>query len=447
MTSTTITNQHRLKWPAGTALYCIVPIVLTAMAFYGIWNNSFTNWDDNDYVIENFLIHSLSWRNILRIFSPLTFISGNYQPITILSYALNYAEGKLNPAGYIFADLCIHLLNVLLVFSFIRKLSGKDFIASLCALLFGIHPMHVESAVWISGRKDLLYTFFYLLSSLSYLSYLERKTGSAMLRYSVACILFICSLLSKSSAITLPVVLFLMDYYRVRKFSMKMVLDKIPFIVLSIILGLWAIKGQHESGSLFGNEAFSLFSRISIACYSFMFYVVKFFIPIKLSACYLYPAISQSLPLRYSLSPLFAVAAGIAAIYFRRSKAFVFGFGFFLINVIFILHFIPVGATVTADRFSYCAYIGLSFIIAYCFKTIVSGLPSTGNGKTGGYLHIVSKTLVIVPGILIIAVLGFAAHERCRVWKNSVTLWTDVLASAPDRSQAASQATNLSVLH
>ncbi len=217
---------------------------------YGM--TTFTNWDDNDYVVDNFLIRSLSWRNILRIFSPATFVNGNYQPISILSYAMNYAAGKLNPAGYILADLCIHLLNVLLVFLFIRKISRSDFAASLCALLFGIHPMHVESVAWISGRKDLLYTFFYFLSFLLYQSYLERKNGSATLRYSVACILFVCSLLSKSSAVTLPAVLFLIDYYRIRKFSMKMVLDKIPFIMLSIVIGLWAIKGQHDAGSLGG---------------------------------------------------------------------------------------------------------------------------------------------------------------------------------------------------
>ena len=176
-------------------------------------------------------------------------------------------------------------------FFFIRKISRSDLAASLCALLFGIHPMHVESVAWISGRKDLLYTFFYLLSSLSYLSYLEKKKGFATLRYSVACILFICSLLSKSSAVTLPAVLFLIDYYRVRKFSMKMVLDKIPFIVASIGIGLWAIKGQRDAGSLGGYAILHLFTRISIAGYSFMFYVFKFFIPIKLSACYPYPCV------------------------------------------------------------------------------------------------------------------------------------------------------------
>jgi tetratricopeptide (TPR) repeat protein len=396
-------------------------MAVTALSFYGILNDSFTNWDDDVYVTGNILIRSLSWQHILRIFSPATFVNGNYQPITILSYALSYAAGKLDPAGYILVDLLIHLLNIFLVFIFIRKIFRSDFVASFCALLFGIHPMHVESVVWISGRKDLLYTFFYLASSLLYLSYLEKKKGSATLRYSASCILFVCSLLSKSAAVTLPVVLFLIDYCRVRKFSVKMVIDKIPFFVSAIILGLWAIKGQHDAGTFGGLEVLPVFTRISIACYSFMFYFVKFFIPLKLSAYYPYPAsFPISLPLRYSLSPLFAVTACMAAWYFRRSKAFIFGFGFFLVNVIFILHFIPVSSAVTTDRFSYLAYLGLSSIVAHYVEKGIASFRLKGI-RVAVYAAICFVTFIF----------GYVVHERCKVWRTPATLWTDVIGKYP----------------
>jgi len=393
---------------------------LTFIAFSTALGNGFTNWDDNVYVTGNSLIHSLSWQNILRIFSPVTFVNANYQPITILSYALNHAAGKLDPAGYILVDLLMHLLNVLLVFIFIRKIFRSGFVASFCALLFGIHPMHVESVVWISGRKDLLYTFFYLASTLLYLSYLEKKKGCARLHYSASCILFVCSLLSKSSAVTLPAVLFLIDYYRMRKFSAKIVIDKIPFIILSIILGLWAIKGQHDAGNFSDFGVLPVFTKIAIACHSFMFYVVKFFIPLKLSAFYPYPdSLAVSLPLRYSLSPLFVVAAGMAAWYFRRSKAFIFGFGFFLVNVILILY-IPVSTAVTADRFSYLAYVGLSAIVAYYVE---QGIAS---------FRLKSVRVAVWTAIcLVTLIFGYAVHERCKVWKNSETLWTDVVGKYP----------------
>ena len=416
-----VQKKSWMQWRTGTGIYWIVPMAATALSFYGILNDGFTNWDDDVYVTGNILIHSLSWRNILRIFSPATLVSANYQPTTILSYALNYAGGKLNPAGYILADLIFHLLNVLLVFIFIRKIFRNDVAASLCALLFGIHPMHVESVVWISGRKDLLYTSFYLASSLLYLSYLEKKKGCATLRYSASCILFVCSLLSKSSAVTLPAVLFLIDYCRMRKFSVKMVIDKIPFIAPAIILGFWAIKGQHDAGTFSGLEALPVFTRIFIACHSFMFYVVNFCLPLKLSAFYPYPdSFMVSLPLRYWLSPLFAVAASMAAWYFRRSKAFIFGFGFFLINVIFILHFIPVSSAVTADRFSYLAYVGLSAIVAYY---VAQGIVS---------FRLKSMRVAVWTAVCCVTlVFGYAVHERCKVWKNSETLWTDVIGKYP----------------
>ncbi len=422
MVITTIQNKKRPSWLSGPGLYSIVPIMLTAIAFYGIWNDSFTNWDDEAYVSENPFIFSLSWHTILRILSPTTFVSLDYHPITVISFALNYAAGRLNPVGYILVDLLIHLLNVLMVFIFIRKLLKNDFAASLCALLFGIHPMHVESVAWIADRKDLLYTFFYLASILGYLSYLERRTGSPMLRYSASCILFICALLSKATAVTLPAVLFLIDYYRGKKFSIRMLIDKTPFIVLSIILGLWAIVGQHAGEAPDGYRLLPVFMRIAVAGYSFMFYVVRFFVPVKLSALYPYPdSLSTFLPLKYSLSPLFVAAAGGLTWYFRRSKAFIFGFGFFLVNVIFILHFIPVSTSaVTADRFSYCAYIGLSFIVAHYVERVVAS-PGFKNVRVA-----VSAAICIVALVFV-----YAVHERCTVWKNSETLWTDVIGKYP----------------
>jgi tetratricopeptide (TPR) repeat protein len=400
----------------------MVPIAATALSFSGIITDSFTNWDDNVYVTGNYLVHSLSLPNILRIFSPTTFVSGNYQPITILSYAANYAAGRLDPAGYILTDILIHLLNVLLVFIVIRKISGNDFTASLCALLSGIHPMHVESVAWISGRKDLLCTLFYLGSARAYLSYLEKGAGAAKRRYGAAWILFVGSLLSKSSAITLPAVLLFIDYYRGRKFSVRVIVEKIPFVVPSIFLGLWAIRGQHDIGSLDGQGALSIFTRIAVASHAFMFYVTGFFVPLKLSAYYPYPAsLSVSLPLRYVLSPLFLLAAGIAAWYFRRSKAFVFGFGIFLVNVLFILHFVPVSSAVTADRFSYLAYIGLSFIVAHYLERGIDALPVKSVRPAARAALIGSIALIF----------GCAARDRCAVWKNSVTLWTDVIEKYP----------------
>ncbi len=395
------------------------PLLLTAITFSVILNNGFTNWDDNLYVTDNPLIRSISLQNICKIFSPETFVGGNYQPITILSLALNYALGKLNPVSYIATNILLHLVNVLLVYLFIRKISRNDRIASLCAILFGVHPMHVESVAWVTGRKDLLYVLFYLAALLWYLRYLDT-TGK---RRAVACCFVFAflalSLLSKSAAVTLPAVLLLLDRYAGRRFSAGVILEKIPFIVPAIFLGFLAVRGQQSIGALGSGHPLTLVNRLSIGSYSCAFYMVKFFAPVKLTAFYSYPhPITGPLPLLYSASPYFCIVVAGLVYYFRRSKVAIFGFFFFLVNIIFVLHFVPVGSTVTADRFSYLSYVGLFYIIAYSVEKAIKG----------GFLKNIP---IYVSGISIIALLCFASYRRGAVWKDSISLWTDAVSFNP----------------
>jgi tetratricopeptide (TPR) repeat protein len=404
---------------------CAGIVLVTFISFSGILGNGFTNWDDDRYVTGNLLIRSLSVHGILRIFSPHTLVLASYQPITIFSYALNYAAGQGTPRGYILADLLLHLLNTVLVFTLLRKLSGSALVASLCALVFGIHPMHVESVAWISGRKDLLAAFFYLCSSLFYCYYGARKGRSPTLWYCAACLFCFCALLAKSSAVSLPAFLLLIDYFRSRKVSAGLFVDKIPFVAMAVAIGIWAIMGQNRVGALDSTGALPFYTRISIACYSLMFYVARFFAPIRLAALYPYPpAIAKSLPLAYALSPLSALACIAAAWYFRRSKPFIFGSLFFLVNTIFILHFVPVSGAVTADRFTYLAYIGLAYVIAVYLE----------RGIDRSKLKRVKGTVAALLLGSLSMVFGIMVHERCAVWKSSETLWTDVIDRYPSAS-------------
>ncbi len=416
-------NMQALRGrPYYRSLYFLTPMLLTALSLFPSLHNTFTNWDDGEYVSGNSLIRSLSFHHILRLFSPESTVSGNYQPLTILSLAINYACGKLNPTGYIAANVMLHLLNVLLVFIFIRKISRSDRIASLSALLFGVHPMHVESVAWVTGRKDVLYALFYLSALAGYVRYLEVKGRERILPYCLVFLFFVLSLLSKSAAVTLPALLFLLDFYLARAFSSRLILEKLPFLALSVIFGWLAITGQASGGSLGRSYALSMPDRLCITSYSYLFYIVKFFIPIKLSAFYPYPhSLPSSLPAAFKLSPLFAAFTAGSAYYCRRSRAFLFGFFFFLITVIFILHFVPVGATVTADRFTYIPYIGLSFIVAYYCEKLLTMCHRTKP---------VSAVLAAA-GICVIAILCYGAHERCKAWKDSITLWSDVIGQFP----------------
>lgn len=161
-------------------------VLLTLIIYSNSLNNDFlTNWDDKRYVVENNDIKGLSWQNIKNIFS--NFYMGNYQPLSVLSYALEYKFFGLNPAAYHTTNLFFHLLNTILVFYFIYLLSYSTISASIVALLFAIHPMHVESVAWIAERKDLMYACFYLGSLICYLYYLKK---GYQFKY-----LFICFLL------------------------------------------------------------------------------------------------------------------------------------------------------------------------------------------------------------------------------------------------------------
>src|SRR6187431_3431288 len=206
--------------------FCLVAAV-TAVCLWPMLNNEFTNWDDEFYIINNQLLRGPDWKGI---FSKQ--VLGNYHPLTILSYAFNFAISGLDPFSYLLVNYLFHIANTLLVFYFIWNISGKNkFIAAFVALVFGIHPMHVESVAWVAERKDVLYTFFFLLSLIQYWIFLNNAKKKNL----VFCFLFfVLSLLSKPAAIVLPFVLLLLDYWKDRPFVSKVFVEKIPFFILSI---------------------------------------------------------------------------------------------------------------------------------------------------------------------------------------------------------------------
>lgn len=158
----------------------IVVFFLTLLSFYPSINNGFTNWDDNKYVTEN---KGLAQNKMTDYFLKDKFVASNFHPLTMISLTIDYSFAKLNPKQYHIVNLVFHLLNVILVFAFIYLLTGFWQSASLVALLFGIHPMHVESVAWISERKDVLYTFFYFSSLLTYIYYIKLKSYSRIYIY------------------------------------------------------------------------------------------------------------------------------------------------------------------------------------------------------------------------------------------------------------------------
>jgi len=233
-------KKQQTKNPIISHLGLAFILIATLISLYPNLNNEFVNWDDIIYVMNNDLIRSFSFDNFWKIFS--SFYMGNYHPLPLLSFAFDYSIFEMDPFGYHLHNLILHLVNVGLVYFFAWHILNKQTIPSLViALLFGIHPMHVESVAWISERKDLLYTTWYLLGLIAYVFYIKTSQRKYILWTLIA---FLLSLLSKAQAVTFPLILLLLDYFYSRKFTRLVILEKAPFFALALVFGLIAIYAQ-----------------------------------------------------------------------------------------------------------------------------------------------------------------------------------------------------------
>ncbi|MGB1243575.1 MAG: hypothetical protein ACPG49_13690, partial [Chitinophagales bacterium] len=284
--------------------YILAVIVLgTFLVLSPALKNDFTNWDDNFYVLNNPIISSLSLDNIRAMFTQP--IAGNYHPLTILSLAFNHSfSGTNSTFAYILTNLILHLLNVCLTFYFVYLLSDKKVVvAAIVALFFGIHPMHVESVVWISARKDVLYAFFFLLALLSYWYYLSAKgTGEKRKWYALLLLSFLCALLSKPTTIVFPLVMALLYFYKTGWWNKRFVVSVLPFLIVSIGFAVLTYLTQKNSGAVEWEHP--LWQSPFFASYAFVFYIVKFVFPINLSAFYSFPNPNESLPVLYYFAPI-----------------------------------------------------------------------------------------------------------------------------------------------
>ncbi len=390
-------------------------LALTFIVFFPALNNALTNWDDPHYLTDNPLIRNLSFENIKRIFTEVFF--GNYQPLHIFSYALEYHFYKLNPTGYHTTSVIMHLIVTGLVFRFIFLLSENSTIALITALLFGIHPMHVESVAWAAERKDLLYAMFFLGSLILYVRYI--KGGERILFLSLALFLFALSILSKAMASSLPPVLILIDVFLGRKWHWKLMWEKIPFFAISFFFGYIAAHTASTTGQVSLN-VFTLSERILFANFNLLAYVFKLILPTNLSAFYPYPdRIDGHLPYYYYIAPL--VVAGLLFLVirsFKKTKIILFGAGFFVASIFLVLQLFPVGPTIISERYSYVSSIGFFFVIAYFFQQFILKFP-------------LKKTMLFIALAGYSLFLCVATYQRCHVWKDSITLWTNVLDQFP----------------
>lgn len=395
-------------------------LLLTIIIYYRSFSNDFVlNWDDENFILKNTRVQELSTGMLTDIFT--SFFRGNYFPLTAFCYALEYHFFGTQPQAYHVLNVTIHLASIYFLFHLVKKLTGRIEAAAITALLFGIHPMQVESVAWIAELKNLLYGLFFILSLLQYLRFLD----SARYKYLLSAFLFfVLSSLSKSAATPLPVVLILVDIYRGRKVNTISVIEKVPFIIVSLAIGIIAIFAQQEAHALQDlSVAFSFSDRIFLTTYQVMVYLLKLFAPVNLSAFYYYP--SASLGWEYFISP-FIILLVIITVYKAKKmrRDLIFGLMFFIVSISVMLQLIPFGGAIIAERYVYIPYIGL-FIIIGLFYCNVSDNIFAFSSKLKKPLPIVMTGFILF--------LAITAFNRVPVWKNSVTLFTDVIEKNPDR--------------
>jgi hypothetical protein len=390
--------------------YLTLLLIITVFTFLPTFNNVFTNWDDQLQVTQNADILEFSFKSIQKIFS--SFYVGMYQPITTLCFTITNFIFGLNAAAYHFVSLLCHLINILLVFWLMNLITKKKDMVVIVTSLFAIHPMFVEAIAWVSATSTLIYSGFYLGALISYLYYLNSSKKKFLF---FTFLLFLISLLSKVMAITLPIVLLLLDFYKSRKLlSKKVITEKIPFFILAIIFGVIAILGRQMAGHL--TNTFTLFDKLFIMMYQIIWYLFKFILPIELSTFYPNPKkINGFLPTIYYLSPVIMVFIGLITLKFKKYwKKISFSFLLFLIPISLTLKVVQVGNQITTDRYTYIPYLGLLLLFTFGYEFLIAKKP-----KLKPYLIALITALFIVFSTL--------SFQRTKVWKNSASLWTDVV--------------------
>lgn len=400
-------------WKSPKNLFpAVVAILITLACFFNTTNNKFVNWDDDRNFYENEHVITTNadnfWSNTKEIFSST--VIGNYNPLTIWSFAIeNRIYGIDNPGPWHGTNVLLHLLCVFFVYR-ISLLLGLRWQGSLfVALLFGIHPMRVESVAWVTERKDVLFGMFYL--SALYL-YIKGKLSGKMQHIFIAS-LFLLSLFSKIQAVILPLSMLAVDYYLSGQITKKDVINKIPYFLLSLLFGLLGVLILDDQGSLESAATYPAWQRIFVGSYSYLIYIIKAAVPFKMSPLYPY---APTLPTYYYPTVLLGpgVLYGLYYTYKNDLRIWFFGLAFFTVNIMFLLQILGAGQGFLADRFTYIAYFGLFFIAGFFFDKYIHQSPKL-------------KSILIGGAVITFVIFGYMTIKQNQVWKNSETLWSHVL--------------------
>ena len=427
--------------------------LLTLISYLPALRNGFVNWDDIPYILENNHIRSLDSEFMGWAIEGMV---PYWHPLTWISHAVDYGLWGLNPAGHHLTNIIFHALNagiavwlavrLLEVVNESKKRAGKaavfDKQALLIAggaagLLFGIHPLHVESVAWISQRKDMLYCLLSMLAVLNYLRYARHKarttgTGGTCQQfyfskaYYATLTLFFLSLASKPMAVTLPVILLLLDWYPLerivsRKSLPALIVEKIPFFVLSGAISLSTVLAhQTTAGGFISLEESPLASRTLVVFRGLMLYLWKIIAPFDLLPIYPYPGdISLADPVYLAAILLMSVITVACLLIAKKQPYWLAVWAFFIITLFPVLGFFHTGREFMADRFVYLGVLG-PFILA-----------GAGVARIFPQKKTILRTIAVAVAASLTVTLLYLTIKQIDIWRNTISLWSHYIERHP----------------
>lgn len=414
-------------------------ILLTVAVYYPVLHHPFSNYDDGEYITDNFKIQNGLNRATLR-WAVTSIAHANWHPLTWLSHALDWQLYGSNPSGHHATSLLLHVLNVVLLFLFLARVTRSTWRSAFVAALFAVHPINVETVAWVAERKNVLCTLFFLLALFAYAAYTRRPS---LPRYLLVALLFALSLSAKAMAVTFPFVLLLLDFWPLQRIqgwtqpspafpapqlpAWKIALEKLPFLALSAAVSVITFIAQHKDGSVGSAAKFPLHLRFSNAVVSYAAYLWKTIWPAHLAVLYPYP--SKGVPVWQWLMASLLLVAVSACVWRERSRRpyLIAGWCWFLGMLVPVIGIVQVGEQSMADRYAYLPVIGI-FVMA------VWGVADRGiadplrNPSARRFAASAAAALVIL--------LSIVAWRQVGFWHSSLDLWSHTAAVTENNSAA-----------
>jgi hypothetical protein len=425
-------ESELLASPRKRNLAICLLLAVATFALYSptIWHPFIFNYDDDVYVTNNSHVQAgLVWQTVSW---AIRSTDTNWHPLTWLSHTLDCELYGLNPHGHHFTNVLFHALNVVLLFLLLVRVTGAAGRSMLVAALFAVHPFNVESVAWIAERKNVVSTFFFLLTLGAYGWYALKPEVK---RYVVVVILFVLGLAAKPMVVTLPCVLLLLDFWPMRRvqgwgqsspdaafpvpqarFS-RLVLEKLPLLALAAADGAITIFSQRSGGAM--NLVLPRGVRLENAIYAYALYVWKAFWPARLAVFYPHPGAALA---RWQIGVAALFVFTVTALVWQQRAArpyLLIGWFWFLGTLVPVIGLIQVGQQAIADRYAYVPLIGIFVMMVWGATDLADRRQLSFRSRT--------RIAVIVLGILVLFTC-----DQLRYWRSAVDLWAHTVDVTKD---------------